>query len=79
MTDAHRIILPSFGAFTGGLDVRSQAIARHFPDGARAFLLGRDRVFCFSVPADGQTATPCDEGVANRGVVATGGRAHRFW
>jgi DNA ligase-associated metallophosphoesterase len=85
MTDVHRIMLPSFGAYTGGLDVRSPAIARHYPDGGRAFLLGRDRVFCFSIPAEGDAAgpTPCDDAVparpAARRLVATGGRAHRFW
>ena len=44
-------MLPSFGAYTGGLDVRSPAIARHYPQGGHAFLLGRDRVFCFSLSA----------------------------
>ena len=61
MTDAHRIMLPSFGAYTGGLEVRSPAIARHYPQGGHAYLLGRDRVFCFRVPAagdDGPTQ-PC--------------------
>ncbi len=37
----HRLMLPAFGAFTGGLDVRHPAIARLFPRGSRAFLLGR--------------------------------------
>ncbi len=36
-----RLMLPAFGAFTGGLDVRHPAIARLFPRGARAFLLGQ--------------------------------------
>ncbi len=44
-----RLMLPAFGAFTGGLDVRNPAIAGLFPRGARAFLLGRDRLFAFSL------------------------------
>lgn len=45
----HRLMLPAFGAFTGGLDVRHPAIAGLFPRGARAFLLGRERLFAFSL------------------------------
>jgi DNA ligase-associated metallophosphoesterase len=47
---ADRIILPSFGAYTGGLDITSQAIAALFPEGAEAFLLGRTKLFRFAVP-----------------------------
>jgi DNA ligase-associated metallophosphoesterase len=63
MTDGDRIMLPSFGAYTGGLDVRSPAIARHYRQGGHAYLLGRDRVFCFAIPAagDARPALPCDE------------------
>jgi DNA ligase-associated metallophosphoesterase len=46
---AHRIILPSFGAYTGGLDITSPAIAALFPEGAEAFLLGRTKLFRFAV------------------------------
>jgi DNA ligase-associated metallophosphoesterase len=42
-----RIMLPALGAFTGGLDVASPAIARLFPAGGRAFLLGQGRLFGF--------------------------------
>ena len=42
-----RLMLPALGAFTGGLDVASPAIARLFPDGGRAFLLGQGRLFAF--------------------------------
>jgi DNA ligase-associated metallophosphoesterase len=45
----NRLMLPAFGAFTGGLDVRHPAIARLFPHGSRAFLLGRDRLFAFAL------------------------------
>ena len=47
VTDRRRLILPAFGAFTGGLDVLNPAIARHFAAGFVAHLLGRDRVFAF--------------------------------
>jgi uncharacterized protein len=48
-------MMPAFGAYTGGLDVRDVAIARLFPRGGRAFLLGRDRLFSFSI---GQFSAP---------------------
>ncbi len=44
-----RLMLPAFGAFTGGLDVRHPAIAGLFPRHSRAFLLGRDRLFSFAL------------------------------
>jgi hypothetical protein len=40
-------MMPAFGAYTGGLDVRDPAINRLFPRGGRVFLLGRDRLFSF--------------------------------
>jgi len=53
--DADKIMLPSFGAFTGGLSVTDPAIAGHFAAGAEVFLLGRDKLFRFEWPA-GRTA-----------------------
>lgn len=47
-TDARRVILPAFGAYTGGLDVRDPALGGLFPRGGRVFLLGPDRLY--SVP-----------------------------
>ena len=44
-----RLMLPAFGAFTGGLDVCDPAIARLFPGGARLFLAGGERVFAFDL------------------------------
>jgi DNA ligase-associated metallophosphoesterase len=44
-----RLMLPAFGAYTGGLDVREPEIARLFPMGGRIFLLGRDRLFSFEL------------------------------
>jgi len=49
VADTRRIMLPAFGAYTGGLDVRDPAIARLFPRGGRAFLLGRERLFSFAI------------------------------
>lgn len=50
VTDGHRrLILPAFGAYTGGLDVAEPAIAGLFPRGARIFLLGRERLFHFHI------------------------------
>ena len=44
-----RLMLPAFGAYTGGLDVRSPPIARLFPGGGSAFLLGDGRLFRFAL------------------------------
>jgi uncharacterized protein len=47
--DGHRLMMPAFGAYTGGLDVRDPAIARLFPRSGRVFLLGRERLFSFAL------------------------------
>jgi DNA ligase-associated metallophosphoesterase len=47
--DGRRLMMPAFGAYTGGLDVRDPAINRLFPRGGRVFLLGRDRLFSFEI------------------------------
>ncbi len=49
IADQRRMILPAFGAYAGGLDVRDPAILRLFPRGGRVFLLGRDRLFSFAI------------------------------
>jgi hypothetical protein len=49
VSDSSRLMMPAFGAYTGGLDVRDVAIARLFPRGGRVFLLGRDRLFSFAI------------------------------
>jgi uncharacterized protein len=46
--DSRRLMMPAFGAYTGGLDVRSAAVRALFPRGGRAFLLGRERLFSFA-------------------------------
>ena len=44
--DGHRLVLPAFGAYTGGLDVRHEAFAGLFdPATFRAFVLGEGRVY----------------------------------
>ena len=43
-TDGARLIMPAFGAFTGGLNVCDKAYAKIFPQGATAWVLGKDRV-----------------------------------
>lgn len=42
-----RIILPAFGALTGGLDVQSPAIMALFPDGGEALVPTRSRLLRF--------------------------------
>ena len=47
LSDGRRLMLPAFGAYTGGLDIRDPAIGALFPRGGRAFLLGAERLFSF--------------------------------
>jgi DNA ligase-associated metallophosphoesterase len=51
--DGRRLILPAFGAYTGGLHAADPAIAALFPRGARAFLLGRDRLYAVPMTRGG--------------------------
>ena len=51
VADARRVLLPAFGAYTGGLDVTDPAIAALFPRGGRVFLLGQERLFSFALAA----------------------------
>ncbi len=44
VADGHRVLLPAFGSFTGGLSLSDPAISSLFPSDYRAYLLGRDRV-----------------------------------
>lgn len=53
VTDGTRLILPSFGAFTGGLDVGDDAIRTHFPSGFDVHLIGPKKVYRFSSKALG--------------------------
>jgi uncharacterized protein len=56
VTDATRLILPAFGAYTGGLDVHDPAISRLFARGLRVFLLGQDQLFSFALEQLGRMA-----------------------
>jgi len=47
VTDGRRLILPAFGAFTGGLSVLDPAIAGLFRKGFQATMLGRNGLFAF--------------------------------
>ena len=53
VTDMRRVMMPAFGEYTGGLDVRDPAISRLFPRGGRVFLLGKDRLFSFALGGRG--------------------------
>ncbi len=43
-TDGERLVMPAFGAYTGGLNVCDAAFAPIFPNGVTALVLGKDRV-----------------------------------
>jgi DNA ligase-associated metallophosphoesterase len=59
VADAWRVMLPAFGAYTGGLDAGDPAIATLFPRGARLFLLGRDRLYSTQAgPCRARAAAP---------------------
>lgn len=49
VSDGERMVMPAFGAFTGGLNVGSQAFEAIFPSRRfNAWLLGRDQVYRFA-------------------------------
>ena len=50
VSDGLRLILPSFGAYTGGLDVGNAAIASLFAGPFHAYMLGTSRVFAIPRP-----------------------------
>ncbi len=68
VVDARRVMMPAFGAYTGGLDVSDQAIARLFPRGGRVFLLGKERLFSFALGPTRRTTPERDH--AERNVTA---------
>ncbi len=47
-TDGMRLVLPAFGAYTGGLDVLDEAFWPIFGGGFHAWMLGRDKVYPIS-------------------------------
>jgi hypothetical protein len=50
VSDGARLLLPAFGAYTGGLDVRDAAVASLFADGFAVYALGRERVYAVHMP-----------------------------
>ncbi len=44
VTDGRRLVMPAFGAFAGGLNVRDAAIAGLFEEPPMAAVLGSDKV-----------------------------------
>ncbi len=44
-TDGAQLVMPAFGAYTGGLNVRDDAFGEIFPRGCTALMLGRSRVY----------------------------------
>jgi DNA ligase-associated metallophosphoesterase len=44
-TDGARLVMPAFGAFTGGLNVRDDAFAPVFPRGCFALVMGKARLY----------------------------------
>ena len=45
VSDGARLLLPAFGAYTGGLDVTDAAVASLFAGGFAVYALGKDRVY----------------------------------
>lgn len=52
VSDGLRMILPAFGAYTGGLSVEQEAIASLFPEAFLAYLLGARRVYAVATSGD---------------------------
>jgi DNA ligase-associated metallophosphoesterase len=59
--DERRLILPAFGAYAGGLDVRDPAIAELFGSRARIHILGPRRLHGFAAGQLAYLAKMCDE------------------
>lgn len=58
-TDGARMVMPAFGAYAGGLDVRDEAISSLFADAFAAYMLGSRRVYAVAargVPKIGRRA-----------------------
>lgn len=48
LEDGRKMIMPAFGAYTGGLSVADPALRRHMGQVFRAHVLGRTRIYSFS-------------------------------
>lgn len=51
VSDGRRLILPAFGAYTGGLNVLDPAVAGLFPRGFAVHILGNEAVYAFPASA----------------------------
>lgn len=47
-SEGSRLVLPAFGVYAGGLNLRDGAFAPIFPNGALAYMLGQERVWPIS-------------------------------
>jgi len=52
VSDGFRVVVPAFGAYTGGLDVEETAISSLFPDAFLTYLLGARRVYAVATTKD---------------------------
>jgi uncharacterized protein len=48
VSDGQRMVVPAFGAYTGGLNVCNRAFAALFDEGFTAHLLGQQRLYAFA-------------------------------
>lgn len=48
VSDGDRLLMPAFGAYTGGLDVRDEAVRMLFPEKFLTYVLGAARVYAVS-------------------------------
>lgn len=62
VSDGTRMVLPAFGAYAGGLDLRDPAIASLFPQSFGAYALGQERVY--AVKGARKSATECRSAAA---------------
>jgi hypothetical protein len=51
LSDGMRLVLPAYGAYAGGLDIRDKAVTELFEDGFTAYALGRDKVYAVAAQA----------------------------
>jgi DNA ligase-associated metallophosphoesterase len=45
VSDGMRLVMPAFGTYAGGLDLKDDVFQRLFPATCRIYMLGRDRVY----------------------------------
>jgi DNA ligase-associated metallophosphoesterase len=57
VSDGVRLLLPAFGAYTGGLDVRDVAVTCLFAGGFAVYAMGREKVYLVSGPVQASTTT----------------------